>query len=262
MVTVNDSCRGCGLCEKLCPSGAIKVINRRACICAGTCIECLQCACACPRGALSTDAREITPEGLSPLQRLVFFRRSCRYYAREPLPDGLVPVLKAAVKSCPSALNQASVRLVIIEDRSLLDELDRRISALLRRLVTLCSLPGIRLASKLVLKDKYARIANYRTRLSEPGRILFGAPALGIMACRKGSVMGSGDAYIAAQTCVLLLEEAGLASCYAGLAQTALGTPGLKMLAGLGRDEYAACCFVFGKPAYSYRKYFVKENKQ
>ncbi|MBQ9358584.1 MAG: nitroreductase family protein, partial [Abditibacteriota bacterium] len=249
MITIDRNCRGCGLCEKLCPAGAVRVLEGRASLDAGACIACQQCACVCPAGAVRTDAREIIPEGLSPLQRLVFTRRSCRYYADEALPEGLTAVLRAAVRSCPTALNQASVRLVVIEDRSLLRELDRRISRLLCRLIAFVTLPGINLAAGLLLKDKYPRIANYWDRLSTPGRILFDAPALGIIACRKGSVMGGWDASAAAQTCVLLLEEASLASCYAGLAQTALRHPGLKRLAGLDRGEYAACCFVFGKPA-------------
>lgn len=51
-----DSCIGCGLCSRDCPSGAIEMIDvsgkRRPVFHLDLCIFCYQCAESCPRGAI------------------------------------------------------------------------------------------------------------------------------------------------------------------------------------------------------------------
>ncbi|MCD6521905.1 4Fe-4S binding protein [Candidatus Calescamantes bacterium] len=45
-------CLGCGACERVCPTGAIKVIMGKASINTSLCRECLLCAKICPRSAI------------------------------------------------------------------------------------------------------------------------------------------------------------------------------------------------------------------
>jgi len=47
-----DLCSGCGVCESVCPYGAIKVINKRAEVNEVLCEGCGTCASACPVGAI------------------------------------------------------------------------------------------------------------------------------------------------------------------------------------------------------------------
>ena len=50
--TVNDSCTGCGLCEKVCPRGAIKLENGRPVWIHLKCEICLGCLHRCPAAAI------------------------------------------------------------------------------------------------------------------------------------------------------------------------------------------------------------------
>ena len=47
------SCIGCGICEKVCPAGAIAVTDNLSHIDEAYCLSCGQCAVKCPRGAIA-----------------------------------------------------------------------------------------------------------------------------------------------------------------------------------------------------------------
>jgi len=51
-------CTGCGVCEKFCPSEAMKVTGEKANLTEALCIGCGQCAAKCPTGAASMEACE------------------------------------------------------------------------------------------------------------------------------------------------------------------------------------------------------------
>lgn len=46
------SCIGCGICEKNCSAGAVKVLDNLAVITDELCLSCGMCAVKCPRGAI------------------------------------------------------------------------------------------------------------------------------------------------------------------------------------------------------------------
>lgn len=61
LLRVTDACVGCGICEKVCPSKSIRVINGTATPIPGNCQTCLACAHACPQKAIQLVMNEKNP---------------------------------------------------------------------------------------------------------------------------------------------------------------------------------------------------------
>ena len=61
LIRVTDDCTGCGICEKVCPSGSIRVVEGKAVYTSGKCQTCLACAHACPRKAIGLHIPEKNP---------------------------------------------------------------------------------------------------------------------------------------------------------------------------------------------------------
>jgi len=55
-----DKCKGCGICEEVCPLGVVTIDNRRAVI-GKECVECKTCIKVCPEGALSPESTSDNP---------------------------------------------------------------------------------------------------------------------------------------------------------------------------------------------------------
>lgn len=60
-IKVGDGCVGCGICEQVCPSGSIHVVNGKAVHTPGRCQTCLACVHACPQKAIGLAVPEKNP---------------------------------------------------------------------------------------------------------------------------------------------------------------------------------------------------------
>lgn len=61
LIRVTDRCVGCGICEKVCPSGSIRVEGGRAVHHPGNCQTCLACVHNCPEKAIGLTVPEKNP---------------------------------------------------------------------------------------------------------------------------------------------------------------------------------------------------------
>lgn len=61
LLRVSESCIGCGICEKVCPSSSIHVVNGKAVHTPGHCQTCLACVHACPQKAIGLTISEKNP---------------------------------------------------------------------------------------------------------------------------------------------------------------------------------------------------------
>lgn len=61
LLRVTDACIGCGICEKVCPSASVRIINGTAAHVPGNCQTCLACVHACPQKAIQLTVPEKNP---------------------------------------------------------------------------------------------------------------------------------------------------------------------------------------------------------
>lgn len=62
LLRVSDACVGCGICEKVCPSSSVHVVDGKAVHTPGNCQTCLACAHACPQKAIRLTVPEANPD--------------------------------------------------------------------------------------------------------------------------------------------------------------------------------------------------------
>lgn len=62
LLRVTEDCVGCGICEKVCPSGFIRVAEGKATHIPGNCQTCLACIHACPNKAIQLTIPEKNPD--------------------------------------------------------------------------------------------------------------------------------------------------------------------------------------------------------
>lgn len=62
LLRITNACVGCGICEKVCPSGSIRVVDGKAVHTPGRCQTCLACTHACPHKAIRLTIPEKNPQ--------------------------------------------------------------------------------------------------------------------------------------------------------------------------------------------------------
>ena len=113
MVIINDSsCVNCGLCQRICPSGAICLINHS--IDQRLCLECYHCVAVCQSNAITNgllppvEAVDFFPRR-NELKNLILQRRSVRNYSSRKPETDLLQSFISDLRYSPTASNAQSL---------------------------------------------------------------------------------------------------------------------------------------------------------
>ena len=130
-------------------------------------------------------------------------RYTCRDFKDTPLSQKQIDELVKAALAAPSARNLQPWHIIVVTDKSLVDELDAE---------------GMDVLSRE--EDK----TTYETMMSRGGKLFYNAPSL-ILILSDGSSWGTLDCGILCQNVVIAAESMGLGTCIVGMAGVPLNGP-------------------------------------
>ena len=140
--------------------------------------------------------------------RTIAERFSCRDFSDAPLTDEQITTIANAALAAPSAMNRQPWHVIMITDKTLIDELDSE---------------GMKILGAAEDKSGYERIK------ARGGKIFYDAPCM-VLVASDGSSYASMDCGILSQNVALAAHSLGLGSVICGMA----GIP----LSGPQGDEY------------------------
>jgi nitroreductase/Pyruvate/2-oxoacid:ferredoxin oxidoreductase delta subunit len=283
IVVDEEKCTGCGNCVQACPCACLEVVEGKARKIEGVvCMSCSACVAHCEKDAIQMqgfynvekglfktmllhpdDGYPKIPEvegieGLTPVEEVIYKRRSNRIFSRKPVPDELVRRVVEAGRFAPSHGNNQPWSFIIINDREEMDKIANMIDPLYRLLVrlyfygeknrlvrTLLSLGSI---AAPPLMDQRA-ITGGRAIL-KPKDVFLGAPCLiYLLGDKRGINNMDLDIGICGQNMVLAAHSLGLVTCWMGFAAVgAKMLPHLKRYLGIKWPYVPVSAIVLGYP--------------
>jgi len=167
------------------------------------------------------------------LQEVIRARRSVRRYHPEPPDRATIERLLETAVRAPSAMNSQPWAFGVLTDRARMFDYSTRAKALLRE--NLVRMPWLE---------------RFRDRLDDTAwNIFHDAPALVIIYARPTGPHPQGDCAMAALALMLAARDAGLGSCWIGLAAPLLDTPEVKAELGVPAEYRVVAPLVLGRPA-------------
>ena len=264
IVVDGEKCTGCGNCVQACPCACLEVLQKKARMIEGVvCMSCSACVAHCEEDAISMqgfynvesglfktmlyhpeDGHPNPPvvegiEGLTPVEEVIYKRRSNRIFSKKPVADELVRRVIEAGRFAPSHGNNEPWSFIVINDREEMDKIAGMIDPLYRVLAWFYfsgrTNPVIRkllsLSSFVVPPLMDQRAITGGRAILKPKDVFLGAPCLVfIMGDKRGINNMYVDCGICGQNMILAAHSLGLVTCYMSFAAV-----GAKMLPWVGR---------------------------
>lgn len=277
-----EACVGCGLCLRVCPTGALGLVEGKAAVVGDHSLGCGHCQAVCPTGAVTVtdldpsqqvfasfdaDPRWLAPGQADPAQlvRLMQSRRSCRNYQERPVPRELLYDLVKIGLSAPSGTNSQLWSFTILPDRAAVLALAQGVGDFFAGLNRLASKAWLRQGLALIgrreladyHRDHLESVERSLREWAETGRekLFHNAPAAILVSSLPGASCPAEDALLASQNILLGAHALGLGACLVGFVVEALRRrPELKAKAGLEAQETLHAVIALGWPDESYAR--------
>jgi len=278
-----DKCKGCGNCAATCPMGYLEVFDKSARVIeGGTCFGCSNCVAVCKEGAITQngfynvsrglfktmllhpeDGYPNPPavdgiEGMTPVEEVIYNRRSNRLFKKDPVPDALLRRVIEAGRFAPSAGNNQPWAFLVINDRSEMDSLIPHVDPLYKILTwsyglgrkNLLMRAWWSLASAVMPQLTDQRAVVGARKAIRPKDVFLGAPSLIVILGDKRGISNMDlDCGICGQNMVLAAHSLGLMTCYLSFLIAACDyNPLLKRKLGIKWPYKPICAMVLGFP--------------
>ncbi|MFO8184857.1 MAG: 4Fe-4S binding protein [Candidatus Aegiribacteria sp.] len=208
-----ERCTGCGTCRRVCPSGAVRLMDNRPVFDPGKCIGCAHCGIFCPENAFGLDPVADPDSMPSPKEyrTLLERRRSIRFYSDKVPSEDQIKELVSVVDQCPTGRNSQGITVRAVRGFECVEELFRPV----RRVLDFLSPTGIPF-----LLGRITGMGDHMRRIREGEDLVFrGAPAVLFFFVPRGNVTGYADGVIAATAVSLHGVSMGMGTLWNGVAQ-------------------------------------------
>lgn len=243
MVTIAQTCTGCGACAADCVADNLTIRNGRAFV-KGDCLQCGHCVAICPVGAAAIpeyDMADVEPADIclepGALLRTIKSRRSIRSYQARPVEGEKLNNIIQAGRYSATAVNCQGCRFIVVQEG-----LEEFKSLIWEGIGQLLDAPDP-VPDAAPYRDMYAlKQADARQDF-----LFRNAPAVLFIAAER-----SWDAGMASQSMELAAVAQGLGMLYNGfLRRAASFVPGAAQWLG-AKDKPFAACMLLGYPATRY----------
>lgn len=227
----SERCISCGLCTRVCPMNVITYENGSPVVHSNrSCMACWHCAAVCPKQAIVQDDLDLyppVPDG--ELERLVTMRRSARHFKPEPPEKALLTRVLETAAWAPTGKNERTYGWSVVYGKD-------RVQELLRIVLDWCAdKPRIKVLTKLVTADRDPVTCGASC-------VIFGHNA-------ETAANPETDVVIAATTAELLLNKAGLGTCWGGYLRRAVDIcPEAREFLGISEGHHVYAALLTGVP--------------
>lgn len=274
-----ETCRRCGLCASICPTGTIKQEEKElpAINSAGvsTCIECGHCMSVCPNksinlGELSYDRDffDLSKERIDFVSFLDFIssRRSIRFFQEKPVPRELLEKIIEAIAQAPMGFPPHKTVVTVLENRLIIEKM---LPAMIKFYEDM--LKGLRNPLYRFIIRRSAGVEDYSTIMNHLAPILkkrlpmmkdtgidqitWGAQSMILLHASITAENHTQDADIALAYGLLAAHSLGLGATAISLVPPSINrTPELRSLIRLPDDHEITVCIILGYPRYRFQR--------
>lgn len=283
IVVDGEKCNGCGNCVLACPCACLEVVGKKARVVEGVvCMSCSACVAHCEKDAIAMqgfynveeglfktvllhpeDGYPIIPEvegieGLTPVEEVIYKRRSNRIFSSKPIPDELARRVVEAGRFAPSHGNNEPWSFIIVNDREEMDKIADMMDPLYRLLAWFYFSGKTNPVTRAVLSLSCLvappmmdqRAITGGAAIIKPKDVFLGAPCLVYLLGDKRGINNMDlDIGICGTNMILAAHSLGLVTCWMGFAGVgAKMLPWLKRYLGIKWPYVAVSAIVIGYP--------------